>query len=41
MQLLKQLQARHGSDLVVLGMYLDMDASGARKVITDLRGDWP
>jgi thiol-disulfide isomerase/thioredoxin len=41
MQLLKQLQARHGSDLVVLGVNLDMDATVARKVITDLGVSWP
>jgi thiol-disulfide isomerase/thioredoxin len=41
MQLLRQLKARHGTNLVLLGVNLDQDAADARKAVTEWNVHWP
>ena len=41
MQLLRQLKARHGADLVLLGVNLDQDVADARRAVTAWGADWP
>ena len=41
MQLLGSLKARHGSDLVLVGVNLDQDPGDARKAVSQWAVNWP